>query len=109
MINNINYQKLLDSKLKELTEKNITPTLLLHSCCAPCSSYVLEYLSEYFKITVHYYNPNITDKEEYEKIFNDWVIPLGGRPLQFTTNSYGQVLPIHPHPYIYIKRKGGKL
>ena len=41
------------------------PTLLLHSCCAPCSSYVLEYLSEYFRITVFYYNPNIYPQEEY--------------------------------------------
>ena len=67
MNSNINYQKLLDMRLSELSEKGIVPTLLLHSCCAPCSSYVLEYLSEYFRITVHYYNPNITDKEEYEK------------------------------------------
>lgn len=43
------------------------PTLLLHSCCAPCSSYVLEYLSQYFSITVFYYNPNIYPDEEYEK------------------------------------------
>ena len=43
------------------------PTLLLHSCCAPCSSYVLEYLSEYFKITVFYYNPNIYPESEYTK------------------------------------------
>lgn len=43
------------------------PTLFLHSCCAPCSSYVLEYLSNYFKITVFYYNPNITEETEYKK------------------------------------------
>ena len=43
------------------------PTLLLHSCCAPCSSYVLECLSDYFKITVLYYNPNIYPDEEYFK------------------------------------------
>lgn len=42
------------------------PSLLLHSCCAPCSSYVLEYLSQYFRITVFYYNPNITDQQEYD-------------------------------------------
>ena len=41
------------------------PTLLLHSCCAPCSSYCLEYLSQYFHITVDYYNPNIYPEEEY--------------------------------------------
>ena len=44
-----------------------TPTLLIHSCCAPCSSHVLSLLSDYFKITVLYYNPNIEPKEEYEK------------------------------------------
>lgn len=60
----INYQKQLDQLLENLEE---TPSLLLHSCCAPCSSYVLEYLSNYFKITIFYYNPNITDKKEYEK------------------------------------------
>ena len=43
------------------------PRLLLHSCCAPCSSYVLEYLRNYFRITVFYYNPNITEDEEYRK------------------------------------------
>jgi predicted adenine nucleotide alpha hydrolase (AANH) superfamily ATPase len=40
-------------------------TLLLHSCCAPCSSYVINYLSNHFKITVFYYNPNITEESEY--------------------------------------------
>ena len=61
----VNYQKMLDEKLKCLSQQNITPTLLLHSCCAPCSSYVIEYLSQYFYITVFYYNPNISPKSEY--------------------------------------------
>lgn len=92
MSNNINYQKLLDAKLKELKEKGITPTLLLHSCCAPCSSYVLEYLSEYFSITVHYYNPNITDKEEYEKRVREQKrlikeLPVKN-PISFTEGEY---------------------
>lgn len=52
---------------KIISNLNDTPTLLLHSCCAPCSSYVLNYLSDYFKITVLYYNPNISPIEEYEK------------------------------------------
>ncbi|MCI8777955.1 MAG: epoxyqueuosine reductase QueH [Bacilli bacterium] len=63
----MNYQL----KLEEIIEKNKDnkkiPTLLLHSCCAPCSSYCLEYLSNFFKITIFYYNPNITEKEEYLK------------------------------------------
>lgn len=61
---NINYQKKLEELISTLTG---TPTLLLHSCCAPCSSYCLEYLSQYFSITVLYYNPNISPKEEFQK------------------------------------------
>ena len=59
-MNKINYQL-------EIEGENTTKSLLLHSCCAPCSSYVLAYLNKYFNITVFYYNPNITNKEEYLK------------------------------------------
>lgn len=62
-----NYQKELEQLLENLIEYKQVPTLFLHSCCAPCSSYVLEYLSEYFSITVFYYNPNIYPDEEYYK------------------------------------------
>ncbi len=65
-MNKRNYQKELDTLLLELQKSGTVPKLLVHSCCAPCSSYVLEYLSEYFDITVLYYNPNISPKEEYE-------------------------------------------
>ena len=58
-----NYQKRLDDTLNSLNGK---PTLLLHACCAPCSSYVLEYLSNYFDITLLFYNPNISPEAEYE-------------------------------------------
>lgn len=61
-----NYQKELDRLLERLPEGE-APTLFLHSCCAPCSSYVLEYLRQYFRITVFYYNPNISMEEEYRK------------------------------------------
>ncbi|MEE1077198.1 MAG: epoxyqueuosine reductase QueH [Acutalibacteraceae bacterium] len=64
-MNNMNYQKILDKELEKIQSSNTTPTLLLHSCCAPCSSYVIEYLSKYFKITVFYYNPNISPDNEY--------------------------------------------
>ena len=61
-----NYQKELDEYIaKNCTD--IKPRLFLHCCCAPCSSYVTEYLHNYFDITVFFYNPNITEKEEYEK------------------------------------------
>ena len=66
-VQKINYQKELEKLLKKITEEGRTPTLLLHSCCAPCSSYVMEYLSEYFSITVFYYNPNIYPESEYTK------------------------------------------
>ncbi len=59
-----NYQQEMDEYINTLNHK---PTLLLHSCCAPCSSYVLTYLQEHFDITVFFYNPNITNKEEYNK------------------------------------------
>lgn len=65
-MNRINYQKELDKVIESLSQQEKVPTLLLHSCCAPCSSYVLEYLSNYFGITVFYYNPNIYPDEEYE-------------------------------------------
>lgn len=61
---NINYQR----KLEELVESlDYTPKLLLHSCCAPCSSRCIEFLSNYFDITILYYNPNISPIAEYEK------------------------------------------
>ena len=59
-----NYQKELKRIIASIPEGNV-PTLLLLSCCAPCSSYVLEYLSDYFAVTVLYYNPNIYPEEEF--------------------------------------------
>lgn len=62
-----NYQKELECTIAHHAERGEVPTLLLHSCCAPCSSYCLEYLSNHFRITVFYYNPNIYPAEEYYK------------------------------------------
>lgn len=59
-----NYQLELEACLRELAGQR--PRLLLHSCCAPCSSYVLEYLSTFFEITVDYYNPNLDSEKEYQ-------------------------------------------
>lgn len=64
-VNKVNYQIRLDRILEGLRVGQEIPRLLLHSCCAPCSSYVLEYLSVYFYITVFYYNPNISPEQEY--------------------------------------------
>lgn len=67
----INYQKEMEQVLAQLKADGRTPRLLLHSCCAPCSSYVLEYLSEFFYITDFYYNPNISPADEYRKRVNE--------------------------------------
>lgn len=61
----MNYSNLLENKIAEIKAKGEKPRLLLHACCAPCSSYVLEYLREYFDITLYFYNPNISPEKEY--------------------------------------------
>ena len=63
----INYQLKTDAAIERLCKDGNRPPLLLHACCAPCSSYVLEYLTRYFRVTVFFSNPNITDEEEYNK------------------------------------------
>ena len=76
----INYQLETDRIIKSLDH---APTLLLHACCAPCSSYVLEYLAEHFNITVFFYNPNITEKEEYEKRKNELKRLISEKPFRY--------------------------
>ena len=66
-----NYQKQLDSLLEHISCEPQRPSLLLHACCGPCSSYVLEYLCKHFDITVLFYNPNIYPQEEYERRLNE--------------------------------------
>lgn len=78
-MNSINYQKELDKIISQL---DVRPRLLLHACCAPCSSYVLEYLTEYFDITVYYYNPNISPEGEFEKRFDDVKRLISEMPLK---------------------------
>lgn len=84
---NINYQKKMDEILtlvKKENEQGMNPkTLLLHSCCAPCSSYVLEYLTNYFQITIVYYNPNISEKKEYQKRVEELKRLLGELPVKY--------------------------
>lgn len=64
-MNKINYQKELDKLISGFNKGGVVPSLLLHSCCGPCSSYCIEYLSQYFNVTVFYYNPNIYPDDEY--------------------------------------------
>ena len=63
----MNYNKLMESIIDEIKTEGKTPSVLLHSCCAPCSSHVIDLLTEYFDITILYYNPNIEPYEEYSK------------------------------------------
>jgi len=63
--NRINYGLICEQTLSELSKHKIKPRLLLHVCCAPCSSSVVEYLTSHFEIELYYYNPNIHPREEY--------------------------------------------
>ena len=62
----VNYGRMLDEKLAELQKSGEKPTLLLHACCAPCSSHTLLFLDSHFRITLYFYNPNIAPQEEYD-------------------------------------------
>ena len=66
-MNKRDFQRELDGIIKEIEESGIRPKLLLHVCCAPCSSYCMEYLTKYFDMTLLFYNPNMDCKEEYDK------------------------------------------
>lgn len=70
---NKNFDKLLSDIIEKHRKEGIVPRVLLHSCCAPCSSYVIEYLSRYFYLTILYYNPNISPQDEYTKRKNEQV------------------------------------
>jgi len=87
----MNYQLELDKLINELQKRQTdaayrVPRLLLHSCCAPCSSYVLEYLSQYFAITLLYYNPNIFPKEEYRKRVEEQKRLIAALPVKYPVN-----------------------
>lgn len=90
----MNYQKVLEQNLDAIVREGKTPTLLLHSCCAPCSSYVLEYLNQYFEITVFYYNPNIFPESEFAKRIEEqkrFIEELPKKnPIHFLAGEYDQ-------------------
>lgn len=91
-MNKPNYQKQLDETLARIEAEGRAPRLLLHSCCGPCSSYVLEYLARYFQVTVFYCNPNIWPPEEYgrrlaeqERLLRELALP---RPADLLEDPY---------------------
>ena len=63
----MNFQRLLDEEIELIKDREVKPKLLLHACCGPCSSYVVEYLSKYFNITIYYYNPNTYPEAEFNR------------------------------------------
>lgn len=63
----MNAQAVLEQTIEEITKTESRPSLLLHACCAPCASYVLEYLAAYFEITIFFFNPNIYPEQEYRR------------------------------------------
>lgn len=83
---NRNFQKELDRTLEKLKAAGETPRLLLHSCCAPCSSYCIEYLSQYFYVTVFYYNPNISEDSEYRKRVEEQKRFISEFPARYNVN-----------------------
>lgn len=92
MENRINYSRLTEKVIADVQkEGGKPPRLLLHSCCAPCSSYVLEYLREYFDLTVFFYNPNITVPGEYEKRLSEEKRLIEAYNRQVETGSFGEM------------------
>lgn len=98
-----NYQKILDSELEKIKQSGNTPTLLLHSCCAPCSSYVLEYLTEYFNIILYYYNPNISPESEYKYRLSELERLISEMPLK----NRVEITPAEYNPDIFCKLAEG--
>lgn len=81
-----NYQKELERLIEEKVRAGEVPSLLLHGCCAPCSSYCIEYLSQYFHITMYFYNPNITEKAEYDKRVEELKRLVGTMKVKYPVN-----------------------
>ena len=90
-MNKRNYQKELDALIEQNTAAGVRPTLLLHVCCAVCASYVLEYLHRHFQISILYYNPNITDPDEYRYRYSElrrFVAEAGLSDIRFVEADY---------------------
>lgn len=96
-----NYQKIMEKLISDLDGER--PSLLLHACCAPCSSYVLESIARFFDITMLYYNPNITPAEEYEKRFAELKRLLREAPFA----SEVKVMDIEYEPDVFFEAAKG--
>ncbi len=106
---NTNAQKNMDKLIEGL---NSVPVLLIHACCAPCSSYVIEYLSQYFHINILYYNPNITDEDEYkyrlseeERLINELPVKY---PVKLIAGDYNPDIYLNAVKGLENESEGGK-
>ncbi len=111
-MNRRNYQKELEHFLAEWKQEERVPHLLLHACCAPCSSYVLEYLAQHMQITVFFFNPNITRSEEYRKRVEEEKrlireLPVN-YPVSFLEGSYEPALFFEAVKGLEQEPEGGK-
>ncbi|MBC5580206.1 epoxyqueuosine reductase QueH [Anaerofilum sp. BX8] len=98
----MNYQKELEKILARLRPEENRPRLLLHCCCAPCSSYVLEYLSRYFSITADFYNPNISPRQEHDHRAAELRRLIGELPL--SSPVLFEAVPYEPQRFAEIAR-----
>ena len=96
-----NYQLILDKTIEQITLSEQKPRLLLQCCCAPCSSYVLEYLSEFFDITLFFYNPNMSSDAEYDKRAKELVRLVGEMGL---VGCKTQIEPYNPQEFFEIAK-----
>lgn len=96
---NHNYQKSLENVITRIKKSGERPSLCLHACCGPCSSYVLEYLAEYFDVTVLYYNPNIYPAAEYERRLSELQTLYTHFPPVLENKVKVVVLPYDPEEY----------
>lgn len=99
-----NYQKITDKVIENNIKNGIRPKLLLHSCCAPCSSYVFEYLNKYFEITAYFYNPNISSQEEFDHRANELKRFTAEFPME---NGVAVIIENYDH-YEFLNRVYGK-
>lgn len=96
----------MEKELAELTRRGCVPRLLLHCCCAPCSSYVIELLSQYFEITLYYYNPNISPQDEYTKRSEELIRFAQAVPVRHPLTV--KVAPYRPEEFYDIARPYAK-
>ena len=82
------YQKVMDDELEKIHASGEVPKLFLHACCAPCSSYCLEYLTEHFEVTLFYHNPNISPASEYDYRLNELKRLVEEQPHKYPVSIY---------------------